>query len=120
MEYVSHYNDISATYGEVALALKNLGFIDVSTSEHFRFVNEKEKSEIKLPARPLDDPFSKSNMIGYSYILYMQGIIKHLQEDSLTHWAWDPGGTRESISMPHHVFIEFVEEWVRTGAHCPS
>ena len=77
MEYVSHYNDISATYGEVALALKNLGFIDVSTSEHFRFVNEKEKSEIKLPARPLDDPFSKSNMIGYSYILYMQGIIKH-------------------------------------------
>jgi hypothetical protein len=50
----------------------------------------------------------------------LRGIIKHLQEDPLTHWAWDPGGTRESVSMPHHVFIEFAEEWVRTGAHCPG
>jgi hypothetical protein len=50
----------------------------------------------------------------------LQGIIKHLQDDPLTHWAWDPGRTRESISMPHHVFIDFVEEWVRTGAHCPG
>ena len=77
MEYVSPYNDISATYAEVASALEKLGFHDASTSEHFRYVNEKEKSEIKLPARPLDTPFSKANMIGYSYILYMQGIIKH-------------------------------------------
>jgi hypothetical protein len=50
----------------------------------------------------------------------LKAIIKHLQEDPLTHWAWDPGGTRESIPMPHHVFVEFVEEWVRTGAHCPG
>ena len=77
MEYTSFYNDISATYGEVAVALTKLGFVDASTSEQFRFVNEPYNSDIKLPARPLDTPFSKANMIGYSYILYMQGVIQH-------------------------------------------
>jgi hypothetical protein len=77
MEYISPYNDISATYGEVAIALKKLGFQDVSTSEYFRFVHEKHKAEIKLPARPQETIFSKPNMVGYSYILYMQGVIKH-------------------------------------------
>ena len=66
MEYISPYNDINATYGEVAAALKKLGLQDVSTSEHFRFVNEAYKADIKLPARPLDTPFLKGNMIGYS------------------------------------------------------
>lgn len=77
MEYVSVYNDITATYGEVAQALKKLGFQDASTSEYFLFVNEKHKSEIKLPANPQDTPFLKGNLLGYSYILYMQGVIKH-------------------------------------------
>ena len=49
-----------------------------------------------------------------------RAIVKHMQEDSLVHWSWEPGGTRESISMPHHVFVEFVEEWLQTGAHCPD
>jgi hypothetical protein len=77
MEYAILYKDISATYNDVALALKQLGFQDASTSEHFRFVNEKHNSEIKLPAQPLETPFYKANLIGYSYIFYMQGIIKH-------------------------------------------
>ncbi len=77
MEYISPYNDISATYGEVAMALKKIGFQDVSTSEYFCFVYEKYKAEIKLPARSLETLFSKPNMVGYSYILYMQGVIKH-------------------------------------------
>jgi hypothetical protein len=77
MEYISPYNEIAASYGEVASALTKLGFVDASTSELFRFVHEQHNSDIKLPARPLETPFSKANMIGYSYILYMQGVIKH-------------------------------------------
>lgn len=50
----------------------------------------------------------------------LRGIIKHFEDDPLTHWGWDPGGTRESVPMPHDVFLEFAEEWVRTGAHCPD
>lgn len=49
-----------------------------------------------------------------------KGIVKHMQDDSLVHWSWDPGGARESISMPHHVFVEFVEEWLQNGAYCPD
>ena len=77
MEITTVYNNIIATYGEIAIALKALGFQDVSTSEHFRFVNSKHQSEIKLPARPLDTPFLTGNLLGYSYMLYMQGVIKH-------------------------------------------
>ena len=77
MEYATLYNDISATYGEVAKALMQLGYQNVSTPELFHVVYERENSEIKLPARPLETPFSKANLIGYSYILHMQGVIKH-------------------------------------------
>ena len=84
MEYTSLYNDISATYGEVALALKKFGFVDASTSENFRFINDAHNADIKLPARPLDTPFSKTNLVGYSYILYMQGIIEH--RDDFAKW----------------------------------
>jgi hypothetical protein len=49
-----------------------------------------------------------------------QGLLKHAFEDSLIHWAWDPGGKRESVPMPQAVFNDFFEEWVRTGAHCPN
>jgi hypothetical protein len=50
----------------------------------------------------------------------LKAIVKHMQEDSLVHWSWDPGGTRESIAMPHHTFVDFVGEWVQSGAHCPD
>jgi predicted DNA binding CopG/RHH family protein len=80
MNYTRVYNEISATYGEVAWALKKLGFQDVSTSEKFRFVNDKHNSEVKLPARLLDAPFAKANLAGYSYQLYMQGVIKHTDD----------------------------------------
>ena len=77
----------------------------------------RSMSWARLPAgqlcRTLKDP-SKNGRRS------LQAIIKHMQDDSLVHWSWDPGGTRESLSMPHHVFVEFVEEWVRSGAHCPD
>ena len=53
MEYATLYNDISATYGEVAKALMQLGYQDVSTSDRLHFVNEKKDSELKFPVRPL-------------------------------------------------------------------
>jgi hypothetical protein len=50
----------------------------------------------------------------------LQGLLKHATEDSLIQWAWDPGARRESVPMPLNVFIDFFDEWVRTGAHCPN
>jgi len=49
-----------------------------------------------------------------------RALVKHVEDDSLIHWAWAPGGERKPIPIPHYVFVEFVDEWVRTGAHCPD
>jgi predicted DNA binding CopG/RHH family protein len=76
MQYLHVYKEIVANYGEMADALKKLGFQDVSTSKHFRLVNTAHNSEVKLPARPLDAVFSKVNLAGFSYQLYMQGVIE--------------------------------------------
>lgn len=76
MQYLQINENIIATYAEVAEALKKLGFQDMSTPKHFRLVHNAYNSEVKLPARPLDTLFSKVNLAGFSYQLYMQGVIK--------------------------------------------
>lgn len=75
MQYLHVYKEIVANYGEIAEALKKLGFQDESTEKHFRLVNTAHNSEVKLPTRPLDALFFKANLAGYSYQLYMQGVI---------------------------------------------
>jgi predicted DNA binding CopG/RHH family protein len=94
MQYLHVYKEMVASYGEIAEALKKLGFQDVSTSKHFRLVNTACNSEVKLPARPLDAVFSKVNLAGYSYQLYMQGVIedyddlaKLIEKSRLAHYA---------------------------------
>jgi hypothetical protein len=76
MHYTRVYKEISPTYQEVAEALTQLGFREETNSEFFLFVNDKHKSEVKLPARPYDAPFLKANLAGFSYLLFMQGVIK--------------------------------------------
>lgn len=80
MQYLHVYKDITASYSEMAEALKKLGFLDLSTSKHFRFVNSTHNSEVKLPLRPFDAPFSKANLAGYSYQLYMQGVTEEYDD----------------------------------------
>ena len=71
------YKEMDVTYGEVAEALTQLGFKDESNSEYFLFSSEALKSEVRLPYRALDALFAKINTLGFSNILFMQGIIKH-------------------------------------------
>ena len=71
------YKEMDVTYGEVAQALTQLGFKDESTQELFLFVREVGKAEVRLPFRPADTVFAKINTLGFSNILFMQGIIKH-------------------------------------------
>jgi hypothetical protein len=80
MQIARVYKEMIVTYGEVAEALKQLDFKDVSTKEQFRFVNEEAGSDWWLPARPLDTLYSKGNLFGISYQLYMQGIIDEIDD----------------------------------------
>jgi hypothetical protein len=71
------YKEMEVTYGEMAQALKQLGYQDESTSKHFRFVNDAYKSEFLLPARPLETKFVKANTVSFSNLLFMQGVVKN-------------------------------------------
>ena len=80
MQYLKINEKMTATYAEIAETLKKLGFQDMSTPKYFRLVNHTHNSEVKLPARPLDTVFSAVNFAGFSYQLYMQGVIEE-QDD---------------------------------------
>jgi len=52
-------------------------------------------------------------------------ILKHLTEDELVLWAWDPGINEEGIERerpptPKEDFIQAVKEWISSGAIIPS
>jgi hypothetical protein len=76
MQYTQVYHDIAPTYHEVAQALMQLGYKEQTDASHFLFVNETHQSEVKLPFQPYETPFLKANLAGFSYLLYMQGVIK--------------------------------------------
>ena len=77
-QFATHvYNELSATYGEVAEALLQMHYQDASDEQFFLFTNARYDAEIRLPARPLDALFFKANLMAFSNIMYMKGIIKH-------------------------------------------
>lgn len=54
-----------------------------------------------------------------------EDILKHLTEDKLVLWAWDPGVDAEGIPrekppVPKEAFITAVSEWIKAGAVIPS
>jgi hypothetical protein len=73
----SVYHELSATYGEVAETLLELHYKNESNEQYFLFTNEKYDAEIRLPARPQDALFFKANLMAFSNIMFMKGIIKH-------------------------------------------
>ena len=76
MQYTHVYKEITPTYQEVAQVLTQLGYKEETNATFFLFVNEAYQSEVKLPYQPYETPFMKANLAGYSYLLYMQGVIK--------------------------------------------
>jgi hypothetical protein len=76
MQYTQVYKEITPTYQEMAQVLTQLGYKDQTNATFFLFVNEEHESEVKLPYQPYETPFMKANLAGFSYLLYMQGVIK--------------------------------------------
>ena len=70
------YKEMNITYGELAHALTQLGFKNESDSEHFRYVNKEQDSVILLRANPASRLLFKAIISGFSYQLYMQGVIE--------------------------------------------
>jgi hypothetical protein len=47
-------------------------------------------------------------------------IVKHIEEEPLVQWGWDPGPGREIPPYSKTELIEFLKEWDKAGAPCPT
>jgi hypothetical protein len=74
------YVEVPITYGEMIDVLEKLGFQKELNDNMLHFSNEKYKSKVILPERPLDAVVELVHVATYSHRLYLQGVIKH-EED---------------------------------------
>ena len=47
-------------------------------------------------------------------------LIKHVAEDKLVLWGWQPGGNRAPVSVPHEEFVAKFKQWAAAGGPCPG
>ncbi|HEY0503359.1 MAG TPA: hypothetical protein VGD42_07680 [Lysobacter sp.] len=47
-------------------------------------------------------------------------LFKHVSEDKLVLWGWDPGGNRAPVSVPHAEFVAQFKVWMDAGGPCPG
>ena len=66
----------SITNRELIKVLTQVGFRDESNNDIYRLVNDKYNSVVELIHRPLDEAVHRIDITGYSYQLYLQGVIK--------------------------------------------
>jgi hypothetical protein len=49
----------------------------------------------------------------------LAALLKHVSEDALVLWGWNPGGERAPVSVPHADFVAGFKAWVEAEAPCP-
>jgi len=59
---------------------------------------------------------------GYETISFVapEQLVKHVAEDKLVLWGWEPGGQRVPVSVPHAQFVGAFKDWVSGGMPCPA
>jgi hypothetical protein len=46
-------------------------------------------------------------------------LERHMAEDKLVAWGWDPGVGRAAVPVPRSEFVAAFRTWVAAGAPCP-
>ncbi len=46
--------------------------------------------------------------------------LRHHLEDPLVAWGWNPGVGRTAIGVPREQFLAAWDQWMATGASCPT
>ena len=46
-------------------------------------------------------------------------LIKHVSDDKLVLWGWNPGGNRAPVPVPHDIFVARFKRWADAGGPCP-
>ena len=47
-------------------------------------------------------------------------LVKHVAEDKLVLWGWNPGGERAPVPVPHDQFVAAFKTWTAAGGPCPA
>jgi mono/diheme cytochrome c family protein len=47
-------------------------------------------------------------------------MTKHVSEDKLVLWGWNPGGARAPVSVAHGEFVAKFKQWADAGGPCPG
>ena len=50
----------------------------------------------------------------------LDAVEKHVAEDELVLWGWEPGHGRAPVSIPHAEFVAAFKRWRAGDAPCPS
>ena len=49
-----------------------------------------------------------------------EALVKHVAEDKLVLWGWNPGGERAPVPVPHDQFVAAFKTWADAGGPCPA
>jgi hypothetical protein len=63
--------------------------------------------------RAVKDPKRNGNRDGAA-------LIKHMEDEPLVLYGWDPGKGREPVPIPHEKVVEAMKAWVAGGMACPN
>ncbi len=50
----------------------------------------------------------------------LEAVARHLEEDELVAWGWNPGTAREPVPGTQKEFGALIHAWIEAGAHCPE
>ncbi len=50
----------------------------------------------------------------------LDDVLRHVTEDPLVLWGWDPGPGRSPVPVPHDAFVDALRTWIEGGAPSPE
>jgi len=78
---------------------------------------EQKMAWIGLPPRQLCEMIQDRGRNGGRDF---KALIKHVSEDKLVLWGWNPGGQRAPVPVPHAEFVAQFTRWAAAGGPCPE
>ena len=63
--------------------------------------------------RAVKDPKHNGNRDGAA-------LIRHMEDEPLVQYGWNPGKGREPVPIPHEKVVEYMKIWVAGGMACPN
>lgn len=52
--------------------------------------------------------------------LDLKGVVKHVEDDALVGWGWNPGPGRKAVPISRKDFVQAFKTWVAAGAPIPK